>query len=153
MVVSDFDGVFTDGGVYISEKKEITKKLNYKDLMGVYLLLKNNFKFGIISGEANEILEYFKDYYKIKDVYGGIHQKDIVLEKIMKKYNLKSNEVLYIGDDVNDICAMELVEYRIAPSNYNPILKFKVENLQITECSGGCGAIREVCDILCNTVC
>ena len=39
MVVSDFDGVFTDGSVYISEKNEVQKKLNFKDIMGVFLLI------------------------------------------------------------------------------------------------------------------
>ena len=59
---------------------------------------------------------------------------------------LKSSEVIYIGDDINDISAMGLVDYRIAPKNYNPIMQFKVQNLQITDSFGGNGAIREVCD-------
>ena len=66
----------------------------------------------------------------------------------MERLNLKANEVLYIGDDINDIAAMELVKYRIAPKNVNPVLGFKVQNLQITEAFGGDGAIREIADIL-----
>ena len=148
MVVSDFDGVFTDGSVYISEKNEVQKKLNFKDIMGVSLLIKNGFKFAIISGEQSNILNYFKDKFGIEEIHGGIRQKGIVLDDIMKRYNLSCNEVLYIGDDINDIAAMELVKYRIAPRNYNPIMQFKVENLQITESFGGDGAIREIADIL-----
>jgi len=60
--------------------------------------------------------------------------------------------MLYIGDDINDIPAFELVDYKIAPKNYNPVLKFKVENLQITENFGGNGAIREIADILVGSV-
>ena len=66
----------------------------------------------------------------------------------MRKYSLKPNQVLYIGDDINDIAAMELVRYRVAPKNLNPILNFKVQNLQITQAYGGDGAIREIADIL-----
>ena len=67
----------------------------------------------------------------------------------MKKYSLSSNEVLYIGDDVNDLAAFECVEYKIAPKNANPILKLR-EDIQITQNSGGHGAFREVVDELLN---
>ena len=148
IVISDFDGVFTDGSVYISEKNEVQKKLNFKDIMGVSIILKSGIDFGIISGEKSNILNYFKDKFNIKEIHGGIRQKGIVLDEIMKKYNLDSSQVLYIGDDINDIPAMELVDYRIAPKNLNPILTLKVKNLQITENYGGNGAIREIADIL-----
>jgi len=150
MIVSDFDGVFTDGSVYISEKNEVQKKLNFKDIMGVYLLINHGVDFGIISGEASNILNYFKDNFNLKEIHGGIRQKGIVLNEIMQKYSLSSNEVIYIGDDINDISAMELVDYRIAPKNLNQILTVKVKNLQITQNYGGNGAIRELIDNLIN---
>ncbi len=150
MIVSDFDGVFTDGSVYISEKNEVQKKLSFKDIMGVSLLIKNGYNFAIISGEKSNILNYFSDKFNIQEIHGGIRQKGVVLDEIMKKYNLKPEEVLYVGDDINDIPAMELVKYRIAPKNLNPVLRFKVENLQILENSGGNGAIREIVDTLLN---
>ena len=150
MIVSDFDGVFTDGSVYISEKIEVQKKLSFKEIMGVSLLIKNGYDFAIISGEESNILNYFNEKFNIQEIHGGIRQKGIVLDEIMKKYNLKPEEVLYVGDDINDIPAMELVKYRIAPKNLNPVLEFKVENLQILENSGGNGAIREIVDTLLN---
>lgn len=148
MIISDFDGVFTDGSVYISEKNEVQKKLNFKDIMGVSILLKAGINFGIISGEKSAILDYFKDKFGLTEIHGGIRQKGIILNEIMQKYNLKENEVLYIGDDINDISAMELVKYRIAPKNVNPILTVKVKDLQITDSFGGDGAIREIADTL-----
>ena len=110
LVVSDFDGVFTDGSVYISEKNEVQKKLNFKDIMGVSMLVKNGIDFAIISGEKSSILDYFKDKFDLKEIHGGIRQKGIVLSDIMQKYNLSPSEVLYIGDDINDIPAFDLVE-------------------------------------------
>ena len=150
MIVSDFDGVFTDGSVYISEKNEVQKKLSFKDIMGVSLLIKNGYNFAIISGEQSNILNYFNEKFGIKEIHGGIRQKGFVLDEIMKKYNLKPNEVLYVGDDINDIPAMELVDYRIAPKNLNPIFQVKVKNLQILQNSGGNGALREIVDTLLN---
>ncbi|MBE7707421.1 MAG: hypothetical protein E7Z88_01815 [Cyanobacteria bacterium SIG27] len=148
LVVSDFDGVFTDGSVYISEQNEVQKKLNFKDIMGVSMIVKKSIDFAIISGEKSNILNYFKDKFGLAEIHGGIRQKGIVLDEIMRKYNLKPTQVLYIGDDINDIAAMELVKYRIAPKNVNPVLTFKVQNLQITEAFGGDGAIREIADTL-----
>ena len=150
MVVSDFDGVFTDGSIYISEKNEVQKKLNFKDIMGVSILVKAGIDFAIISGEKSNILDYFKEKFNLKEIHGGIRQKGFVLSDIMERYGLKSDEVLYIGDDINDISAMELVDYRIAPKNVNPIVTVKVSNLQITESYGGNGAIREIADTLVN---
>lgn len=150
LIVSDFDGVFTDGSVYISEKNEVQKKLNYKDIMGVSILIKNGYNFAIISGEKSNILNYFKDKFGLTEIHGGIRQKGIVLCEMMEKHNLKQDEVLYIGDDINDIVAMELVKYRIAPKNVNPIVQVKVKNLQITNSYGGDGAIREIADTLVN---
>ncbi|MBR2069651.1 MAG: HAD hydrolase family protein [Candidatus Gastranaerophilales bacterium] len=153
MIVSDFDGVFTDGSVYISEKNDVQKKLNFKDIMGVHLLITNGFNFGIISGEASNILNYFKDSFNLEEIHGGIRQKGVVLEDIMKRHNLSADEVLYIGDDINDISAMNLVKYRIAPKNVNPVVTLKVEGLQITEAGGGNGAIREIADNLIEIKC
>lgn len=148
LVVSDFDGVFTDGSIYISEKNEVQKKLNFKDIMGVSILIKNGIDFAIISGEKSNILDYFKDKFNLKEIHGGIRQKGITLDEIMKRYNLNKDEVIYIGDDINDIPAMELVGFPLAPKNLNPILPFKVPNLQITQNYGGNGAIREIADTL-----
>ena len=68
----------------------------------------------------------------------------------MERNNLKKDEIIYIGDDINDIPAFELTDYPIAPKNLNPVLTFKVKNLQITDSFGGNGAIREIADILTN---
>ena len=153
MVVSDFDGVFTDGSVYISEKNEVQKKLNFKDIMGVHLLITNGVDFGIISGEASNILNYFKDSFNLKEIHGGIRQKGVVLAEIMERNNLKPEEVLYVGDDINDISAMNLVKYRIAPKNVNPVLINKVDGLQIEDSFGGNGAIREIADKILELKC
>ena len=59
IIVSDFDGVFTDGTVYIDEDLRHTKRLSYKDIMGVSILLKAGYDFAIISGEDSSILDAY----------------------------------------------------------------------------------------------
>ncbi len=147
MVVSDFDGVFTDGTFLIDENLKQQKSVNFVDIMGVSLLLKKGIMFGIISGETSDILEYFRHKFGVEEIHKGIRQKGIVLTELMEKYNLKSSEVLYIGDDINDIAAFKCVDYKIAPSNANPVIKV-MKDVQITEKSGGNGAFREMVDEL-----
>lgn len=149
IVVSDFDGVFTDGSVYIDENLKHTKRLSYKDIMGVSMLLKAGYDFAIISGEDSNILNYFNIKFGIEEIHKGIRNKGIVLEDLMARKNLTKEEVLYIGDDINDISAFELVQYKIAPKNANPIIKLR-DDIQITNATGGDGAIREIVDTLLN---
>lgn len=150
LVASDFDGVFTDGSVYIDEDLKQVKKINFSDIMGVSRLIKAGYKFAIISGETSNILNYFKNKFNIDEIHGGVRQKGIVLTEIMEKYSLSYDEVLYMGDDINDIAAFDCVKYKIAPKNANPIVKVK-EGIQITQNSGGDGAFREVVDTLLNS--
>lgn len=149
MVISDFDGVFTDGSVYFDEKLNQQKRMNFSDIMGVSILIKKGIKFAIVSGENTNILNYFKEKFGIEDIYGLIRKKGEIVEEILKKYNLKKDEVLYIGDDINDIPAFELVQYRVAPINANPLIKM-MDNMQITDSKGGEGAFREMVDSLVN---
>lgn len=150
LFASDFDGVFTDGSLYLDEDLKQVKRVNFSDIMGVSRLIKAGYKFAIISGETSNILNYFKNKFYIDEIHGGIRQKGIVLSEIMQKYNLNSDEVIYMGDDVNDIAAFECVKYPIAPKNANPIVKV-YPNIQITENSGGAGAFREVVEVLLNS--
>ena len=53
MVITDFDGIVTDNCVYIDAKGNMSRKINFKDVMGFSILKKNGFKIGIISGEKN----------------------------------------------------------------------------------------------------
>lgn len=149
MVISDFDGVFTDGSVYFDEKLNQQKRMNFSDIMGVSILIKKGIKFAIVSGENTNILNYFKEKFGIEDIYGLIRKKGEIVEEILKKYNLKKDEVLYIGDDINDIPAFELVQYRVAPNNANPLIKM-MDNMQVTDSKGGEGAFREMVDSLVN---
>ena len=147
LIASDFDGVFTDGLVYLDENLRQQKKISYKDVMGVSLALKNGFQFAIISGETSNILDYFKHKFGLNEIHKGIRQKGEVLSNLMLKYNLSAHEVVYIGDDVNDISAFDCVNYKIAPPNANEYV-LQLENIQITRATGGDGVVREVIDRL-----
>jgi len=147
LIASDFDGVFTDGLVYLDEDLRQQKKLSYKDIMGVSVALKNGFQVALISGESSNILNFFKEKFDLEEIHKGVRNKGEVLANLMLKYELKQDEVLYIGDDINDISAFDCVEYKIAPPNANDFVKAH-DGIQITKASGGDGVFREVVDTL-----
>lgn len=145
MVITDFDGIVTDNCVYISANGEMSRKLNFKDVMAFSLLKKNGYKIGIISGEANSAIEILAKKFQIEEVHQGIRQKLDVLKSIIEKYNLNEDEYIYIGDDVNDYDSLCFVKYAVSvPSAVKKVLD--IEGIQITNTASGCGAFREVVD-------
>lgn len=147
MVITDFDGIVTDNCVYIDSKGEMSRKLNFKDIMAFSLLRKNGFKIGIISGEANSAIEVISKKFNIEEVHQGIRNKLEVLESIISKYKLSEEEYLYIGDDVNDYDSLTNTKYAITVPNAVSKVK-SIDNIMITTSCGGDGAFREVVDSL-----
>ena len=149
MVITDFDGVVTDNCVYISDDGIMSRKINFKDVVGFYLLKRNNIDIAIISGEKNAAIETIAKNLEIREVYQNIRNKLPVLKEIVAKKNLTQEEYLYIGDDINDIECLNYAKYALTVPNSTEKVK-AVENIQITVHSGGTGAIREVADCLVN---
>ena len=147
MVITDFDGIITDNCVYIDSKGEMSRKINFKDIMAFSLLRKNGFKIGIISGEANSAIDLLAKKFNIEEVHQGIRNKLEVLEGIVKKYNLNKDEIIYIGDDVNDYDSLCYVDYPFTvPSAVKKVKT--IPNIQITRKDSGDGAFREIVDNL-----
>ena len=151
MVITDFDGIVTDNCVYISSSGEMTRKLNFKDIMAISILRKNGYKIGIISGEANSAIEVIKEKFNIEEVHQGIRNKLEVLNQIIDKYKLKDDEYIYIGDDVNDFDSLSQAKFAITVPNAVNKVK-KISGIQVTEKYGGDGAFREVVDALIEQV-
>lgn len=147
MIISDFDGVLTDGGIYMDEDLKVTRKIHFKDIMALSLLKKNNISLIFISGEENPIIDFFAQRFGLKETHQGIRVKVDVLKSIVEKYNLKSDEYLYIGDDINDVDCLNFASTKITVPNSAPAVK-KVKDVQITGERGGNGAFREVVDCL-----
>lgn len=147
MVITDFDGIVTDNCVYIDENGNMSRKLNFKDIMAFSLLKKNGFKTGIISGEANSAIEVIANKFDIVDVHQNIRNKLEILKTIVDKYELSEDEYIYIGDDVNDYDSLCYAKYKATvPNAIKKILQ--VEGIQKTVNEGGNGAFREIVDSL-----
>lgn len=147
MVITDFDGVVTDNNVYINEDFTMSRKLNFKDVMGFSLLKKNGYDITIISGEKNSAIEILAEKFNITEIHQRIRIKIDVLKSIIKKYNLSEEEFVYIGDDVNDLECLEFAKYKITVPHAVSKVK-EIQGIQITQNRAGEGAFREVADCL-----
>lgn len=150
MIISDFDGIMTDNCIYIDEELKISRKVNFKDIMAVSLVRKAGIELAFISGEKNPIIDLLAQRFDIKEIHQNIRIKIDVLKSIVERNNLKPDEFLYIGDDINDIDCLNFSKTKITVPNSTPKVK-EVKNIQITNESGGSGAFREVVDCLLNS--
>jgi 3-deoxy-D-manno-octulosonate 8-phosphate phosphatase (KDO 8-P phosphatase) len=145
-VAMDIDGVLTNGTFIWGPNGEEYKSFSFSDIMGISLGSKAGLIFALISGENNPMIDRFAKKMKISDIYKGTKDKAAALISFAKKNKLKLNEICFMGDDVNDIGALEIAGLAVAPANAHKSVKQKVA--LITKKSGGNGAVRELLDII-----
>lgn len=107
--VTDCDGVLTDAGIYYSALGEEMRRFSVRDGMGVELLRGAGIETGIISGENSGIIRRRAHKLGITSCYLGTGRKTDALKDLMRTRNLHHTEILYIGDDMNDLHIMEEV--------------------------------------------
>jgi 3-deoxy-D-manno-octulosonate 8-phosphate phosphatase (KDO 8-P phosphatase) len=147
IVLTDNDGVLTDTGVYFSAKGEEFKRFSIRDGMGIERLRKYaGVETVIITGEESGSVKARAEKLKITEYYLGVNKKEEVLAEVMKKHNLKSHEIAFVGDDSNDFEVMKLVGFRATPSNGMSFIKEIAD--YVCENTGGNGAFREVAELI-----
>src|ERR1700744_1126919 len=147
LLLTDCDGVLTDGGVYYGESGEVLKKFNIRDGMGVERLRNlAGIETGIITGELSPSVAKRAEKLKITQLHLGSKDKPAVLHKILAELQLKPEEIAYIGDDCNDLEIMALVGFTACPADAMAFVKIKVD--YICQQKGGEGCFREFAELL-----
>jgi len=146
LVITDVDGVLTDGGMYYSKDGEYLKKFNTRDAMGMELLLKKGIKTVMLTRENSSIVKTRAKKIKVSKLYSGISDKNKQLKKILKEYGLSPEQIAYIGDDVNDFEIMRKVGFSCTPND--GIKKIKDISDYVCTAKGGHGVFREVSDLI-----
>tara|TARA_B110001454_G_scaffold219106_1_gene249951 strand:+ start:2067 stop:2567 length:501 start_codon:yes stop_codon:yes gene_type:complete len=146
LVISDVDGVLTDGGMYYSKNGEIMKKFNAKDGMGVELLLQNKIKTVLLTSESSTIAKKRGKKINAAMVITGAKNKKLHLQSICKKFNVSPQQIGYIGDDLNDHQIIQLIGLSATPSDGIMLLKKTVD--YVCKNDGGNGAFREFTDLI-----
>ena len=146
MFLTDCDGCLTDGGMYYSENGDECKKFNTQDGMGFQLLKEKGIICGIITGENTELVRRRAEKLKLDILEMGIKDKFSVIMKLCQAYQISIDEVVYVGDDVNDIEVLSRVGF--SASVPNALKKVREQVDYVTERAGGTGAIREVIELI-----
>lgn len=141
LVLTDVDGVLTDGGVYVSDGGEAMKRFSIRDGMGVARLREVGLDVGIITGENSAPVARRAEKLHIEELHLGIADKSATLDAILERRGLRPEEVAHIGDDVNDLPLLERVGLSAAPGDALPMVAERVH--LVTRAVGGHGAFRE----------
>ena len=146
LLILDVDGTMTDNGIYVDEKGIESKKYNAKDGVGIYELIKNNVKVGIIShSEKGDGIKSRASYLGINHCHVGNEPKEEILKKWIKKLEINLEDVAFIGDDINDLSIINIVGFSACPNDSSDPVKRKVSLILNTK--GGYGCVREFSDL------
>mgnify|MGYP006100114357 CR=1 FL=1 len=146
IVVTDVDGVLTDGSMYYTKNGDYMRKFNTKDGMGVEILRNENIKTIFLSRERSLIVKKRAEKLNISKCYLGIKDKVSILPKICNEFNVELNEIAYIGDDVNDLDIMKEVGFSGCPND--GVMQIRKIADHICSSTGGNGVFREFVDII-----
>ena len=140
LVLTDIDGVWTDGGMYYDQEGNEWKKFNTSDNAGVLFLKKLKIPVGIVTGENTHIVERRAARLNIDYVFQGVHDKLSVMKTLCTQLHIMPDEVAYIGDDISDIELLQNVGLSAAPANAPAYVKDVVD--YVIDRAGGDGAFR-----------
>lgn len=145
LVIMDVDGSLTDGGIYITASGDEFKKFDARDGLAITTLEKNGIKTGFLShAKTPLIVEKRAQMLGISLCYAGQEPKSIVLQRWLDELGIDAQEVLYFGDDLNDLDIMAMVGQVACPKSATNLVKLKSH--YISRRKGGNAAFREVAE-------
>ncbi len=147
LLLTDCDGVLTDGTVYYSAEGEALKRFHMRDGMGVERLRTlAQVDVGIITGEVSPSLRKRAAKLDIDELHLGVRDKRSRLDQIVARRGLALQQVAYIGDDVNDVAVLEAVGLAACPADATPFAQAAAHVVCRTR--GGDGVLREVAELI-----
>jgi 3-deoxy-D-manno-octulosonate 8-phosphate phosphatase (KDO 8-P phosphatase) len=146
VLITDIDGIMTDGGIIYDDLGTEHKKFNVKDGLIVQHLRKAKFLVGAITGRNSPVVENRCEELKFDFHYHGIRDKGKKLAEVLETMEVAMEEVAYIGDDLNDLPILCHVGLAVTPADALPYVKMHAH--YVSPLLGGKGIFREVADIL-----
>jgi 3-deoxy-D-manno-octulosonate 8-phosphate phosphatase (KDO 8-P phosphatase) len=148
LILTDIDGVWTDGGMYYDQTGNELKKFHTYDSAGVLFSHQKGIPIGIITSEDTEIVNRRAQKLKIDYLFQGIKNKLECAKKLCAELGLTLDEVAYIGDDLGDIDLLKSVGIAGVPSSA-PQYILKLSTIQLQK-RGGEGVFREFVETILN---
>jgi 3-deoxy-D-manno-octulosonate 8-phosphate phosphatase (KDO 8-P phosphatase) len=145
-IALDVDGVLTDGGFWWGPNDEEWKRFCFADIMGLSLARKAGVRLALITGEKSPIVDRLAKKMEVVDVYQGCKDKARALRSLAEHHHLRLEDICFMGDDINDLSALEIAGLAAAPANARPAVLEKCQF--VTKATAGNGAVRELIDHL-----
>lgn len=149
LVITDIDGVWTDGGMYYDQTGNEWKKFNTSDSAGVLFCRKLGIPVAIITGEDTDIVKKRSDKLKVDYLFQGISDKVKVAAELCSQLSIEWADIAYIGDDIGDYGLLKKAGFSAAPANAPDYIKAIVHF--VTKTRGGDGAFREFIEEIIGT--
>ncbi|MBC7922425.1 MAG: HAD-IIIA family hydrolase [Ferruginibacter sp.] len=146
LVLTDSDGVLTDNGVYYSANGEEMKRFSIRDGMGVERLRNHRIETGIVTGETSPSVAKRAEKLRITELHLGVKDKATKLQEIMLRKHLRAEEIAFIGDDTNDLEALQRVGLSACPADATIFAKQICDYICAT--NGGHGCFRELAELI-----
>ncbi|AXH12503.1 KdsC family phosphatase [Halarcobacter bivalviorum] len=147
LIVLDVDGTLTNGQITYTNSGDELKSFDVADGLAIATWTKKlDKKAAIITGRTSKIVEQRAKDLKITHLYQGVHNKDEILENILKEENISWHEVAVIGDDLNDYKMLKKAGLSFTPANGSKYIK-DIVNIKC-EAFGGSGAVREMIEYI-----
>jgi 3-deoxy-D-manno-octulosonate 8-phosphate phosphatase (KDO 8-P phosphatase) len=147
-IAFDFDGVFTNNKVYVNQFGIESVACSRSDGIGIKRLEELGIKMVIISTESNPVVSVRAKKIGI-EVYQSVEDKSKALKLWSEKINVSLENIAFLGNDINDICAFSIVGFPIAVND--SFLEILTHTKYKLKSNGGEGAVRELCDLIFNS--
>lgn len=145
-LISDVDGVLTDGLLFLDNNGNELKAFNVQDGMGLKLLMAAGIEVAIITTAQNKVIDHRMQQLGIKHYFKGQVDKRLAYKTLRETLGLEHDEFAYVGDDLPDLPLIQQVGLGVAVANaVNQVKEFAA---WVTEQHGGRGAVREICDLI-----
>jgi 3-deoxy-D-manno-octulosonate 8-phosphate phosphatase (KDO 8-P phosphatase) len=146
LLILDVDGVLTDGKLFFDNEGNEYKAFHARDGHGIKLLRQTGVDVAVISGRKSNSVALRMKNLGIEHVYQGHEDKIAAFNEIIEKMGILPEQAAHVGDDLLDLPVMIRVGLAIAVNDANFAVKQRAD--WCTTLSGGCGAVREVCDLI-----
>ena len=146
LLLLDVDGVLTAGRIIYDSRGHDMKLFDVHDGLGVYLLKKAGIPTILITAKGSRAIRPRARDMRVDAVIENVSPKSAVLDKILKKYKFRKDEVCFVGDDLVDLCLMDRVGFPVAV--FNACAEIKQRAAYVTLREGGRGAVREIAELI-----
>jgi len=146
LILSDIDGVLTDGSVVFDNQGIETKNFHIRDGLGIKLWNRAGYRFGMITGRSSHIVRIRAAELGVEMVRQGVDDKLTVTEQIIAELGLQPQQACYIGDDLPDVPPMRLVGLAVAVADGSDDVRRAAHH--VTAVPGGRGAVRETIELI-----